>query len=368
MKHVTVYDIAEEAQVSVATVSRVLNGTAPVSRTTRDRIEAIMLKHQFRPNAVARSLTKRETGIIGVLLPDITNPFFPEVFSGIEQEGLASDNTFFVCNTLGDYGRESHFLRLMREKRVDGILFMGGRVNLKACDPSLARELAEHARGIPLVVVNGDVKNAGLTRVATDEAAGTGLAVRHLIGLGHTHIGFLGGAPHMSTTAVKLRAFRSAMRQAGLAVEERWMIPGGFSADAGREQMERLLALGRLPTAVCCVNDFTAIGAIKAAVERGLQVPADISVVGFDDILLARHVLPELTTVSQQAGELGRTAVRVLRQLMGGGARPRKTTMLAPELVLRQSTAAPGGGAAACMEAGDTSRRAALPARRPSGE
>lgn len=341
-QQVTVYDIAEEAQVSVATVSRVLNGSAPVSRTTRAKIEAIMHKHQFQPNAVARSLTKKETGIIGVILPDITNPFFPEVFSGIEQEGLASGHTFFLCNTLGDYGKESHFLNLMREKRVDGILFMGGRVNLRVCDPALARELAEHARSIPLVLLNGDVKDAGLTRVATDEAAGTTLAVRHLIGLGHTRIGFLGGARHMSTTAVKVRAFRRTMKEAGLAVRDAWTIPGGFSADAGREQMNRLLSLRDLPTAVCCVNDFTAIGAIKAAAERGLNVPEDMSVVGFDDILLARHVIPELTTVSQQAGELGRTAVRVLRELMGGAA-ARKLTPLEPRLIVRQSTAPPGG-------------------------
>jgi len=338
-QQVTVYDIAEEAQVSVATVSRVLNGSAPVSRSTRAKIEAIMRKHHYQPNAVARSLTKKETGIIGVLLPDITNPFFPEVFSGIEQEGLASGHTFFLCNTLGDYGRESHFLRLMREKQVDGILFMGGRVNLKACDPALAGELAELARRIPLVLVNGDVKDAGLTRVATNEAAGTTLAVRHLIGLGHTRIGFLGGAPHMSTTAVKLRSFRRALKEAGIAVRASWLISGGFSADAGREQMERLLEQKELPTAVCCVNDFTAIGAIKAAAERGLRVPDDISVVGFDDILLARHVMPELTTVSQRAGELGRTAVRVLRELMAGVEGVKRTTMLEPRLMLRQSTA-----------------------------
>ena len=340
MKQVTVYDIAEEAQVSVATVSRVLNGSAPVSAATRAKIEAIMQKHQFQPNALARSLTKRETGIIGVILPDITNPFFPEVFSGIELEGQEAGYTFFLCNTMGSYEKESEFLNLMREKRVDGVLFIGGRINLKRCDPAMVQEVVEHAGRVPLVLVNGDLKNADLTRVATDEYAGTILAVNHLIGLGHTRIGFIGGESHMSTTSVKLRAFRKALKQAGLPVEEKWVLPGSFSVDAGREHMKRLLDLPERPTAVCCINDFTAIGAIKTAVERGLRVPDDLSIVGFDDILLAHHVIPELTTVSQQAGELGRTAVRVLRELMNKG-KVRRLTSLEPRLIVRQSTAPP---------------------------
>lgn len=340
MKQVTVYDIAKEAKVSVATVSRVLNGTAPVRASTRAKIEAIMHKHQFQPNALARSLSKRETGIIGVILPDITNPFFPEVFSGIVQEGQETGYTFFLCDTMGHYEKESEFLNIMQEKRVDGILFMGGRINLNDCDGALVQEVVEHANKIPLVLVNGNLKHTELTRVATDEYEGTTLAVRHLLELGHTKIGFIGGQSHMATTLVKLRAFRKCMREAGLPIRDEWVLPEDFSVDAGIRQMHRLLALPERPTAVCCVNDFTAIGAMKTALEQGLRVPDDISIVGFDDIVLAHHFVPELTTVSQQAHELGRTAVSVLRRLINK-ERVKKLTSLQPKLVVRQSTAPP---------------------------
>lgn len=340
MKQVTVYDIAKEAKVSVATVSRVLNGTAPVRASTRAKIEAIMHKHQFQPNALARSLSKRETGIIGVILPDITNPFFPEVFSGIVQEGQETGYTFFLCDTMGHYEKESEFLNIMQEKRVDGILFMGGRINLNDCDGALVQEVVEHANKIPLVLVNGNLKHTDLTRVATDEYEGTTLAVRHLLELGHTKIGFIGGQSHMATTLVKLRAYRKCMREAGLPIRDEWVLPEDFSVDAGIRQMQRLLALPERPTAVCCVNDFTAIGAMKTALEQGLRVPDDISIVGFDDIVLAHHFVPELTTVSQQAHELGRTAVSVLRRLINK-ERVKKLTSLKPKLVVRQSTAPP---------------------------
>lgn len=340
MRQVTVYDIAKEAKVSVATVSRVLNGTAPVRDSTKARIQAIIQKYQFQPNALARSLLKKETGIIGIILPDITNPFFPEVFSGAEQEGRESGHTFFLCNTIGSYDKESEFLNIMNEKRVDGILFMGGRINLKECDPALVQEVVEYAQKIPLVLVNGNLKDADLTRVVTDEYAGAVLAVRHLIELGHTRIGFIGGESHMTTTSVKIRAFRKTLKDAGLTVREDWILPDSFSVDSGRLMMQHLLELPEKPTAICCVNDFVAIGAIKTAMEQGMRIPDDISIVGFDDIPLAHHVIPELTTISQQANNLGRTAVRVLRQLMNK-EKTKKLTSLEPQLVVRNSTAYP---------------------------
>src|SRR5690606_17453581 len=141
MANITIYDIAREADVSVATVSRVLNDTAPVKASTRERIMAIIEKHQFQPNALARSLLKKETGTIAVVLPDITNPFFPEVFWGAENEARDKGYTFFLCNTAGDYSRESEYLTILREKRVDGIIFIGGRINLLQCPEPLAQEL-----------------------------------------------------------------------------------------------------------------------------------------------------------------------------------------------------------------------------------
>jgi len=337
MSQITVYDIAKEAKVSVATVSRVLNGTAPVKDTTKAKILKIIQKYQFQPNAAARSLIRKETGIIGVVLPDITNPFFPEVFNGAEGEARRLGYTFFLCNSFGDYKKESEYLNLMLEKRVDGILFLGGRINLKSCDPHLVEEMVSASRKIPIVLINGNLKDAGLARVITDEYAGAVMAARHLIELGHTDIGFIGGEKHLSTTSQKISAFRKSLRDAGLKVREEWILPDDFSVDSGRLQMLKLLEGKERPTAVCCVNDFTAIGAMKSAIEHGLRIPQDISIIGFDDIPLAHHMIPELSTISQQSSLLGETAMRTLRQMISK-EKTKKLTSLQPELIVRSST------------------------------
>lgn len=337
MRQVTIYDIAKEANVSVSTVSRVLNDTAPVKKSTRTKIEEVIQKHNFQPNAMARSLLTNETGIIGVIVPDLTNPFFPEVFAGAEEEAQQSGHTFLLSNTIGDYAKESQYLNILREKRVDGIIFLGGRINLKHCEEHLVQELVQCASVIPTVLVNGALRKTDLVRVVTDESAGTALAVRHLTLLGHREIGFIGGESHMTTTSIKLRAFRKTMKDEGLDVREEWLLPDSFSIDSGKRQMLKLLAMEERPTAVFCVNDYTAIGAIKAATEAGLSIPDDISIVGFDDIPLAHHFIPELTTVSQQAHELGRTAVKVLKAMMNN-EKVKKLTSLEPQLIIRQSS------------------------------
>lgn len=342
LKQVTIYDIAKEAKVSVATVSRVLNGTAPVKDSTRAKIEQLIQRYNFQPNAMARSLLKKETGIIGIIVPDLTNPFFPEVFAGAEEEAQQSGHTFLLCNTTGDYLKESEYLSIMREKRVDGTIFLGGRINLRNCEEEMEQELIQHANTIPTVLVNGGLRNADMIRVVTDESRGTALAVQHLCELGHTRIGFIGGESHMTTTSIKLRAFRKTLKDAGIAIREEWVLPDSFSIDSGKLQMLKLLKMKERPTAVFCVNDYTAIGAIKAAVESGLKVPDDLSVVGFDDIPLSHHFIPELTTVSQQATELGRRAVQVLRSMMNQ-QKVKKLTSLEPQLIVRQSTSPPKG-------------------------
>lgn len=337
MSQITIYDIAKEANVSVATVSRVLNDTAPVKASTREKIMAIIRKHQFQPNALARSLLKKETGMIAIVLPDITNPFFPEVFWGAQNEARDKGYTFFLCDTEGDYGRESEFLSILREKRVDGIIFMGGRINLSKCPPELAQELTELSNHLPIVLVNGNVPRGGLPRVYTDEASGAALAAQHLIDIGHREIAFLGGAEHMSTTMVKVKAYRKTLEANGIAYREELVRFGGYSIKDGKEAMRVLIDSGERLTAVCCVNDYTAIGAIKAAVEQGLRVPEDVSIVGFDDTPLAEAILPELTTVSQNTHELGKTAVEMLHELITR-KKTKKQVALKPKLMVRQST------------------------------
>lgn len=336
MNHITVYDIAKEANVSVSTVSRVLNGTAPVKKSTKDKVQQLIDKYQFQPNALARSLLSKETGTIGMIMPDITNPFFPEVFLGAEIEARARGYTFLLCNTLGDYARESEYLSSLREKRVDGIIYMGGRINLAKCPPELVKEVTDIAARIPVVLVNGQLPNSSLVRVATDEVKGAKLVTQHLIELGHKDIGFIGGSGNMSTAVQKVKAFKAQLEENGLPFRPEWVLHGSFSMSSGHELMTKLIEMEIRPTAVFCVNDFAAIGAMKAVVEHGMKVPGDFSIVGFDDTPLATAIMPEMTTVSQQSHELGRTAVQVLAKLLQK-EKVKKLTLLEPELRIRQS-------------------------------
>lgn len=337
MKIVTVYDIAKEAKVSVSTVSRVLNGTAPVKSSTREKVNSIIAKYQFHPNALARSLISKETGMIGVILPDITNPFFPEVFRGADTEARSKGYTFFLCDSEGDYQRESEYLSILKEKRVDGVIFLGGRINLTRCSPELAAEVVELSKQIPVVLVNGSLPKSNLYRVITNESSGAEMAVQHLIDLGHKDIAFLGGYGYMSTMAQKVKAYKKIMKNNGLTIEDKWILQGQFSIESGKELMRELIGMKDRPSAVLCVNDFTAVGAIKEAIEHGLRIPEDISVVGYDDTHLSTAIIPELTTVRQQTAELGKQAVQVLDRLMKG-EKAKKLTVLRPQLVVRQSS------------------------------
>lgn len=347
MKSVTVYDIAKEANVSVATVSRVLNNTAPVKKETRERVKELIDKYQFQPNALARSLIKKETGMIGIILPDITNPFFPEVLSGFDQEARKKGYTYFLCDTVSanaddaeQYVRESQYLNVLAEKQVDGIVMLGGRVDLAKPDRELAEEVVEVGKRLPVLLINGRIPGAALPRVASDERYGAELATTHLIELGHRKIALVGGYRHMSNTLQRTAGFTKTMERYGLEIRKEWLLHDGFSVDSGTDFMNRLLRLPDRPTAVFCLNDLVAIGVLKAAVKAGLKVPQDMSIIGYDGIPFASYSIPELTTVSLRAHDLGRTAAEILHKMITKSKVP-KTTQIKPELVIRESTGAP---------------------------
>jgi LacI family transcriptional regulator/LacI family purine nucleotide synthesis repressor len=349
MKPVTVYDIAREANVSVATVSRVLNNTAPVKASTRERVVSLINKYQFSPNALARSLIKKETGMIGIILPDITNPFFPEVLAGLEQEARNKGYTFFLCDTgssyqdvQSQYQRESQYLNILVEKQVDGIIMLGGRVDLVKCGPELIKEVAEVNKRLPVVLINGNLPGASLHRVVIDESAGAAMAMQHLIDLGHREIAFIGGYKQMSNTVQRVQGYVKAMERNGLQVDRKRILHGGFSVEAGKKLMAELLKNnehGRI-TAVFCANDLIAIGAIKTIVKAGLRVPEDISIIGFDDIPFAANSMPEITTISLKCTELGRLATDVLHKLITN-KKVSRLTSIQPEIIVRESTAPP---------------------------
>lgn len=335
-KNVTVYDIAEEAGVSIATVSRVITGNAPVRESTRRRVEAIIEKHNFQPNAVARSLFKKETMTLGFIQPDITNPFFAMIFGEAEKQALASDYTMILCNTMSDQIIEAKSLRMLAEKQVDGIIFMGGRINRTRTDPNEAAEVRDVLENIPIVMINGRMQGVDCHIVRTNERQGVIDLIAHLADQGHQSVGLLGGVRGITATDLKIRAFKQAARDFGLTYRDEWIIPGDFSIDCGMNTMAQLLEHKERPTAVLGMNDLVAIGAIKAAGQYGLRVPDDVAVTGFDDIHLAEIFPPGITTASHNFAEVGRTAIDIMMGLLNGEP-VRKETVISMALVIRRS-------------------------------
>lgn len=308
----------------------------------------LITKHQFQPNALARSLFKKETGMIGVILPDITNPFFPEVLAGLDQEARSKGYTFFLCDTVStnddseeQYVRESQYLNILVEKQVDGIIMIGGRINLARPSKEMVNEVVEVSKRVPLLLINGNMPGEALNRVYTDEKEGAELATQHLIDLGHRNIAFVGGYRRMSNTIQRIQGFVKTMEKNGLQTRKEWILDGGFSVESGKAFLNQLLGLPERPTAVFCANDLVAIGMMKAASKAGIRVPQDLSLIGFDDIPYASNSIPELTTVSLKCYDAGRSAAVMLHQMITKN-KVNKKTKLRPELIVRESTAPPG--------------------------
>jgi DNA-binding LacI/PurR family transcriptional regulator len=333
---VTIYDIAREAGVSVATVSRILTGSAPVSQALRQKVEGILEKHSFRPNRVARNLTYQRSMMIGVILPDITNPFFSTVFAEIQRRALEQDYSILLFNAMNSLDLESEGLAYLSHHQVDGLIFMGGRVNEIALSDVLRDELTEFAAKVPTLIVNGGIQSKLVSTVRTDEAGGIAQLIDYLSGLGHERIGMVGGSDHITVTRDRQSAFRDAMARCGHSVREDWLIASGFSIESGVEVAGRLFERPEIPTAVICINDLVALGVLKAARQHRIEVPENLSVAGFDDIYLAEVSTPELTTVSHDYPALGRAIIEKLLGRIQNEDLP-ETTQIEMQLVVRNS-------------------------------
>ncbi|MBO1513782.1 LacI family DNA-binding transcriptional regulator [Metabacillus bambusae] len=335
-ENITIYDIAKEANVSPATVSRVLTGNAKVRPQTMRKIVEVIEKYNFRPNSLARSLLYKQSKMIGFILPDINHPFFSTLVQKSEAHALELGYTSFLCNTMNSSENESKYLQSLIEKQVDGIIYLGGRINDTDTDEDYAEEMKNVMKRIPVVFVNGQMAGVDAHIVRTDEESGIIKLVELLINLNHKKIGFVGGLKGISSTEVKKSAFIKTIKSKGLEVKEEWVLDGGFNIESGEEVAAQLLYLRERPTAVVCVNDLVAIGVIKVLTKFGLQVPENISVVGFDDVYLAKYYPPGITTVSQNYDLLGQTAINILVDLINE-KEAEKETVVPTSLVLRDS-------------------------------
>lgn len=328
----TMRDVAERAHVSVTTVSHVINGTRPVSEELRQRVLQTMRELGYQPNRLARSLRRGQTHTIGMIIPDATNPFFAEVARGVEDTSFEQGYSVILCNSDGNLDKELLYTNVLVEKQVDGILFV-------AAGMSTERILELQKRNIPLVLIDRDLPDAAVDSVLTDNAQGGRLATQHLIELGHERIGCVTGPSDLTPSADRVIGYREALRQNNLAVDETCIVKGDFQSASGYAAGCQLLDLERPPTAVFACNDLMALGVISAALQCGLRVPEDFSVVGFDDVRLAAFANPPLTTIAQPKHEIGVVAVTLLLERMRKPEMEARRQVLDTQLLTRGSTA-----------------------------
>ncbi|NOZ27846.1 MAG: LacI family transcriptional regulator [Chloroflexi bacterium] len=327
----TIKDVAKRAGVSVTTVSHVLNETRYVSPELVARVWEAVEALNYQPNAVARSLRRKRTHTLGMIIPDNSNPFFAEVARGIEDVCFDLGYNVILCNSDQDPQKERRYIDLLTEKRVDGIVFVA------------AGDRAEHleavlTRRVPVVVIDRELQDVQCDRVLTDNRTGGRQATEHLIQRGRTRIACIAGPSDVTPSWERVWGYQDALTEAGLPFDEQLIRRGNFQAASGYRAMRELLALSDPPTGVFACNDMMAIGAICAISEAGLRIPEDIAVVGFDDIALASYTNPPLTTVAQPRQEIGRLAAEMLIERISNRSRPPQRHLLETWLVVRQST------------------------------
>jgi DNA-binding LacI/PurR family transcriptional regulator len=334
----TIRDVASRAGVSTATVSRVLSGAARGRPATARRVLAAARDLEYRPSGIARSLKRHRTHTLGLIITDIQNPFYPELVRAVEDAARAVDHSVLLVNGAEDPERERRALEELADRWVDGIIIAASQLTARHTD-----WLANAS--IPIALVNSRLPGEAIPAILSDNRAGGRLAAEHLLGLGHSRIGYLTAPVENAAVAERLAGTREALLAAGLDAERMPIEEGDGHVSGGQAAMTRLLRRAPGLTAVVCYNDLTAIGAMRALRAAGRQVPEDVSVVGFDGIDLAGYVEPPLTTVAQQTTEMGRWAVESLLARLDSSAAPRSRAVVLP-VALR-----PGGSTAPAVAA-----------------
>ncbi|GCE21903.1 LacI family DNA-binding transcriptional regulator [Dictyobacter kobayashii] len=334
---VSIADIARIAGVSHTTVSRALRESPLISSETRARIQRLASEMGYTPNAIAQSLHTKQTSTIGLVVTSIADPFFGDVVKGVEEVARASGFSVLLSASYNNPEETLDIIETFHRRRVDGILVASSRIS-----EDYGRRL--HHTHIPTVLINSEVEGQAnlLHWISVDDCQGAQLAVNHLLQLGHRAIGYLGCHSRPASNLQRQQGYLNALRAAGIEPSPSWVvIPPGAEASqeedlsAGQHALSPLLEAG--VTAIFCYNDMTAIGMLTSCHARGIAVPQDLSIIGFDDITIASCVTPPLTTIHQPRVELGRLATQVMLDLLQ--SRPGANHTLSPTLVLRTSTA-----------------------------
>ena len=334
-KRATINDIASRAGVSKSTVSHVLNNTRFVAKETKAQVLSVIEELNYRPSHVARSLSVRSTRTVGMLISDVSNPFYHQIVQGVEDTALANDYSVFLFNANYNLERSLRYLRSMIERRVDGVLLMSSRMSEELLDLLSAER-------VPALVLDWQHVDApDVCSITFDFEPSIRQMVDYLLTLGHTRFAHVSGDLNLSTARVRRDLFLQILAERGVPAEAVPVILGNFRIDGGRQAMKKLLTLPKLPTAIFTVNDLTAIGLIFEAQAAGLRVPDAFSVVGVDDIPLSQEITPTLTSLALPRYELGKRGMRMLLDLTNGADNEPRHQSVSPTLTVRGSTAAP---------------------------
>jgi len=344
---ITIVQIAKESGVSIATVSRVMNGTAPVSDATRERVNAVIRQHNYIPNAFARSLINRQSMTIGIIMPDISNPYFSAMFSEFENAAHEANYSVILCNTSFSSSqakekeiRELDYFQMMLDKKVDGVLVVGGQADLLDVSNEYRAALQHMASAVPVVVLGSPIEGIDCQFIQRERGQGVFSVVNYLASLGHRRIAFVGGEDGVGITSARLRAYQDALdtlrlpKERGLIALSDYYTPDGYCAT------KSLLASHVSFTALLTMNDNVALGAYRALADAGLRIPQDISVISCDQFYAADYLVPRLTSVDQHNELFGRF---IINALLGAINKVKEDVVLTyrPELVVRESCSPP---------------------------
>lgn len=330
-KHATINDVALRAGVSKSLVSLVMRGSPNVSDERRSAVLEAARDLHYRPNAAARSLVQQRSGVFGVVLSDLHNPFFADVADGIEEGAAAEGYRALLASGFLDAERERTAVDTLLQLRVDGLILLGNVGSIGRFESA--------ALSVPTAIVSRESPSQLMDSVCGDDRLGASMLVDHLVELRHRRIAHI--SPGDAAGGPGRRAgYEDRMRHHGLEADIT-VVDGAFTLEGGRSGLESLLAAGERPTAVIAPNDYAAIGVLEAADAAGIEVPGDMSVTGYDNISLARISRLELTTITQPAAELGQTAVRLLRERVEEGRTEPRRIVLSPALVIGTTTAPP---------------------------
>jgi LacI family transcriptional regulator len=332
----TIKDVAKKANVGVGTVSRVINNHPSVSDEIRKRVLLAIEELNYKPNAIARSLKIKSTKTIGVIIPDISSAFYPEIVRGIEDVAKDYNYNIILLNTDLKRDKEKEALNMLKEKKADGILFISNTIN-----KNLKKEFKN--TGIPIVLISTKDVDNEFHSVTIDNELASYSAVKYLINLGHKRIAMISGEKNDPNAGIpRLEGYKRALKESGIEADENLIFYGNYKFKSGYDAMQKILKLKDKPTAIFAASDTMAVGAASCAMQRGFNIPDDFSLVGFDGVELAEYFYPPITTVKQPRYEMGTKGMEILIKLMKGEEAP-KNMVLSYEIVERKSCKEMGG-------------------------